>query len=534
MTTANGTNGHPPTLNADEWRRLESLVENAAVSRANFVRGLLDPRRNIDKECGYPESDIDAERLQHFYDRDAVASRVVEVLPKESWQVTPEVYEEEEGETVTAFEEAWDNLSRQLRGEQSHYQDEKGGAVWEYLIRADILSRVGRYGVILVGIDDGLRLSEPAKGIEELFSMPAQKGDAPADLTGVYSFSLNADAVSGRKLKYLRVFPESLASIVRFETNPTSPRYGQPVSYRLAFGDPTATTPAGTQPRSSAEVHWSRIVHVADNLRHSEVFGVPALQPVFNRLYDLKKIFGASGEGYWKSGIGTLVLETNPQLAGAAPRVDSAGVRDMVESLWYGLEKGLYLNQMSAKMLSPSITDPTPYINAQIEAICIQLGIPVRVFKGSERGELASSQDDAAWNDRLKARQCGYLTPRVIVPFVDRLIMLGVLPEPSGYSVYWPDLTSHSDGEKADVCTKKTAALAQYVQSGASEVVGEHDYLTRFQGFSDEEATAILEEADARQQEADAAAQQLAADQGYPPGFAPAPAADPNLAGVPE
>jgi hypothetical protein len=153
------------------------------------------------------------------------------------------------------------------------------------------------------------------------------------------------------------------------------------------------------------------------------------------------------------------------------------------------------LSGMSAKSVPPAVSDPTAHVNVQIEAVCIQLGIPVRVFKGSERGELASSQDDAAWNDRLRQRQRGYITPRIIVPFVDRLVGLGVLPEPEEYFVEWPDLDSQTDAEKAAVLAQRTGAYAAYVGGGVESVVPPLDYMTRFDGMDEEEAGTILEEA---------------------------------------
>jgi len=153
------------------------------------------------------------------------------------------------------------------------------------------------------------------------------------------------------------------------------------------------------------------------------------MRPVLNRLLDLQKIYGASAEGYWQAAFTGLSLETHPQLGGDVT-IDASDVRNQLENYVNSLQRYLALTGMSAHTLAPTVSDPSSQIDKHIEAICIQLGIPKRVFMGSERGELASSQDDASWNDRLKQRQNGYLTPRVIVPFVDRLISVGVLPEP--------------------------------------------------------------------------------------------------------
>ena len=150
---------------------------------------------------------------------------------------------------------------------------------------------------------------------------------------------------------------------------------------------------------------------------------------------------------------------------------------------------------MSAKTLSPTVADPKGHIEVQIEAICIQLAIPIRVFKGSERGELASSQDDMAWNDRLRQRQQEYITPCIIAPFVDRLISLGCLPEPKQYYIYWPDLTSQTAQEKAAIAVSRVDAMSKYVAGGIDALMSPADFYTKGMDFEEDEGESILENA---------------------------------------
>ena len=159
------------------------------------------------------------------------------------------------------------------------------------------------------------------------------------------------------------------------------------------------------------------------------------------------------------------------------------------------LQRWARLTGMSARPVAPTVVDPTPHINTQIEAICILIGVPKRVFMGSERGELASSQDAGMWNGRLKQRQQRYLTPRVIVPFIDRLILLGVLPEPGedGYRVSWPELEALSDKEQADIAKLRTEAFASYIAGNVENLILPLEYLTRIHNFDKEEVQAILE-----------------------------------------
>src|SRR5690606_42007529 len=70
---------------------------------------------------------------------------------------------------TTPFEMAWDQLGRSLKNNSWH-QDEEGNIIWEALARADTLSGIGHYGVILLGIDDGKELYRSEEHTSELQS----------------------------------------------------------------------------------------------------------------------------------------------------------------------------------------------------------------------------------------------------------------------------------------------------------------------------------------------------------------------------
>lgn len=548
---------------------LAGLAMNATSLRSDFMRNFMDPRRDVDDECGYPSNaaSIPSTFYRDLYEREPVAARIVQLMPKECWQKTPLVYETEDSGDVTPFEEAWDNLGKSLRGEQCWYQDEEGSPVWEYLRRADVLSGVGSFGVILLGLDDGRMLDQPADGavsmspdgrpmVGNTYEVPGveaqdrvvyERNMAPAVMNGnpkwdgtwnvrreayvnvqvankvapsqgghtfssgdrgaatprkpqtqwdddgttnelpasitessdwgtshnpkqpTKSKAVKADGTSPfqetadygkvgtdaqyagvqmgppqfpaadpsndeHKLLFMRVFDESLVQIVQYEANVANPRFGKPIMYRITLNDPRDQQSGIGLPMATVRVHWSRIIHLNDsssNPSSSEIFSPPRMRPVLNNVLALRKLYGGSAEGYWKSGCMPIYsLETVPQLGGDV-RVDYAQVKDQMEQMMNGLQKWGAFMGLQMKSIGPQIVDPTPQINVQLEAICIQLGCPVRVFKGSERGELASSQDDSSWNDRLRERQLNYLTPKVIVPFIDRLIQLGVLPAPT-------------------------------------------------------------------------------------------------------
>ena len=513
------------------------LINNLTSLRVDLFRKLFDPRRNIYDECGYPHGYIQPELFKELYERDAVGARVVEIMPKECWQCQPTVYEDADTETKTPFEEAWYDFGKSLLGEQSWFADEEASPVWEYLLRVDILSGIGQYGILFIALDDGKDLDQPAEVIKEENSVErlspgfeakkqqakkegkefdskldsrTKKPTANVDGTPInYSLTYNKEA-EPRKVMYIRAFPETQARVATVEANRTSPRYGLPVLYSITFNDqsnaPTGAIGAGLvsdggsvtgYTTHTVNVHWTRIIHIVDNWHQatsSEVASAPRQKSVLNHILALQKVYGASGEGYYKSGIPTAIIETHPSLGGDV-EVDKAATRAEIENMQNSMQKFLVLIGMTAKTLPPQLIDPTNFANTHIEAICIKGGYPVRIFKGSERGELASSQDDGTHNDRLRSRRTYHVTPRIIVPLINRLIALKVLPVPEKFSVWWPDLETQTPKDKAAVAQAMTQAITTYIEGQGEQLIAPIDFFTQLLGFREQEVKAWLERA---------------------------------------
>ncbi len=492
-------NGHAEKPDPVLTNRMREAVANVIETRTMFARQFLsrgfDPRRDVGKECGYPDTgSVDIQRLQALYDREPVAARVVELFPKECWKVEPLVYEEEDSETSTAFEESWDELGKSLRGIGWHEQ-EAGSIVWDYLQRLDVQCGIGNYGVMLLGFDDGLDLSVPVKGVEESGSAPLSKSNLAPSLNEPYRLSVNAAKTKGRKLLYVRVFPQTIASVVQWEVNPTSLRYGQPVMYQVEFNDYNSSVGVGNSVGGSKNVHWTRIIHVADNLGSSEVLGVPRMLPVLNPIMDVEKIRAASAEAYWKNAFLQIYLEMKPEFADL-PR-DTESLKEMMEAMMNSGQRYGAVEGYSVKSIPPTMVDPTAHFDTPVRAICIKLAVPQRIFEGSERGELASSQDADSWESRLKGRRNGFVTPRIIAPFVNRLIMVGVLQAPAeSYCVEWPEAEVLTPLEKVQMTLARTQALTAYISGGGENLVPPMDWLTRYDTFTEEEAEAILDAAE--------------------------------------
>lgn len=441
-------------------QNVEGLIEAQLLVRRSLFDQLLDPRHDIDRDCGYPE-EISITMYRLMYERDGISKRVVDVFPDESWAMYPEVIETPDPKQETEFEKAWEELVKKFN-------------LWHILHRADRLSGIGTFGVILLGLADGRNLEEPVDGINEYGEMTEG---------------------TEHKLLFIRPFDESVVRVDTRESNILNPRFGCPIYYTLTFRDVDllgiSAATSVTVGDITKKVHWSRLIHLADNRDMSEIYGTPRMKPVFNRLMDVRKVLSGSGEMFWKGAFPGMSFEFQPGVGDA--ELDTATVRDEMESYQQGLQRYLALTGMTAKMLAPQVADPTHHLDEQIKAICIALAVPLRIFTGTEEARLASSQDAKTWARRVGRRNYEYVSPMVVRPFVDRLIAFGILPVPEDYDVLWPDLSTVTDTEKAQIMLTKTQAMQSYVQGGCDILIPPNTYLQSILELAQEEIDQISE-----------------------------------------
>lgn len=462
------------------FNSVKQNVENAFISRSRLIQKLADTRRDINKECGYPEtSELDAELFRDYFDRWSFAARVVEVYPMESWKQQPSIFEDEDPDITTDFEQAFEDVSSSLTdlGEmENHYRSEdgRGNPLWSILKTADILSGIGHYGGLYFGyaLQDG----------EELSSEVVKNSKSPDDL------------LSARPLD------EPNMQIVSLESDTSNPRFGKPTSYNVTFDDIESSSGLMSTMRTQ-QVHHSRIVHLCDNRTTGAIIGIPRQRPVFNHILNLEKVYGGSGEMYWRGAFPGVTFETDPRVAGqlnidpnspqGKARLDS--IKNMIEQMMNGLQRYGLFDAITMKTHAPTVSSPKDQIEAEINAIAIKIATPKRILTGSERGELASSQDDTTWNNRLTERRYSYLSPFMISPVVNTLIHHGTLPKPKkGFTSVWEEPTSQSATEKADILLKRTQAMAAYIAGDVQEMMEPIDFLTREMGMNPVDAKDLL------------------------------------------
>ncbi len=457
-------------INLREFNVVNQAVLNAFTSRAQYLKNLMDPRRDIDEECGYPDL-IDVDQYKVMYLRNGIAQRVVDIWPDECWVQNPQICQTEEQDR-TEFETVWEDL-------------EEAYSLYSYLYRVDKLSGIAGYAVVLLGVNDGRPLEEPVDGLN------------------LETNEFNPNLQHG--INFIRVFDQQLAPISSFVTDTTNSRYGDPEYYNITFETLHSTSGDPYQSGSNTttqKVHWSRVIHIADNRLSSEVYGSSRQEPCWNYLYDLQKILGASGEGYWRGAFPGISLETQPGFED----IDKASVREEMEKYMNSLQRYIANVGVTAKTLTPNIQSPKDAFHTALQAISITTRIPMRILMGSEQGKLAADQDVGSLSKRIMTRQHHYLSPYVIRPFINRLIDLGTLPmvdknEMTGrylYYIKWSDINSPSDEQKSLNAAKWVEAVAKYIQSGADQLILPFRFLTHYMDFTPAEAEEIVAEAEGK------------------------------------
>lgn len=401
-----------------------------------------DGARDIYQALGYPQ-DISFDEYLGRYLRQDMAKAIIDRPVKATWQGELELVEPHESEE-TLFEKAWADLNRAL-------------GLKTILARLDRLTGIGEYGVLLLGLSD---VKNP-----DMFQYPVRGIDV--------------------ELVYMKPFSQKNATIYTWETDTKNPRYGKPLMYRIEVHDVNSGT------SQTNYVHYTRIIHITDDNLESEIYGTPRLQPVYNRLMDLDKIVGADAEMFWRGARPGFqgIVDKDFELS---PDVEEELITQFDE-YENKLRRLITLTGVKLEELKQTISDPTPHVSVIIQMISAQTGIPQRVLTGSERGELASTQDSSEWLTYVQSRRDDHAEPNIIRPLVTRLIEIGILPEPNeDYIVDWSDLFSMSEKAMVEIGKGRSNSIREYTTNPIAEAIMPPDaFLEVCLGLSTEKITLI-------------------------------------------
>jgi len=388
--------------------------------------------RDMTQALGY-KPDLSAEDYAARYARNGVSNRLINIFPKATWAAGCEILEIEDPFKITPFEQEILDLDEKI-----HF--------WNAFLRADVLAGLERYSVLVIG----------APG-----AMDSPLPDGGGSLDGI---------------AYLMPYRESHARIQQTVNDPKNPRFGQAEIYKIShlqegiLGQGTTTV--------DRDVHWSRVLHIVHEKLDSNLYGPPDLENVWNYLDDLDKVVGGGSEAFWKTVYQGMQLDIDPEMD-LTPEAKQ-DLSDQIDEFEANLRRVFRTRGVKASTLGASATDFSPQAEAIINLICATKGIPKRIFMGSERGELASAQDKASWDDEIDDRREQFAWPAVVKPFVDRLIEKNYISKPAAkFFVRWPERNKMTVPEKAVVAQR----LASLNKNMGVAVVGPDDLRDKILGW---------------------------------------------------
>ena len=376
----------------------------------------FDGKRDLYATFGY-RSSISAADLMFKYQRQDIATRIVEADPRACWASPPKPIADE------AFEKAWQDVVSRTD-------------MFHHIYRLDNMVGMFSYGVLLLGFDDGKDLNTP---LEE---------------------------GSSKKLNFVQPYSEVSVEIKEFERDSNSPLFAMPKIYtiraqNIQFGSRQVFR---SEPIS---VHASRVIHVAENTLESTVYGNPRLIRVFNLLDDVLKTIGGAAETYWLSGSKGLQADIDKEME-LTPE-DAETLADEIEEYQHQLRRFIRTRGVTIKDLGGKVADPRGVFSTQIALISSSTGIPQRILLGAEAGQLASAQDRANWAVRVEERREIFAKPIILNPLVRRLVFAGVIPVPEKLAWKWPDAFKQSPLERAQTSAQRARTLANVSKALSDE-----------------------------------------------------------------
>jgi hypothetical protein len=379
-------------------RQLASVVTSRAglAAKAGVTFG---GDRELYEALGYKEN-LETSDHRSRYERDGIASQIVDAFPKATWRGDIKVVDDINPEVITPFQEEWEALEERLK-------------IFSILLRGDKLAGLGQFSVILLGV--------------------------PGDLASPISSIGSSD-----KLFYLTAYSQLDVTVDTYNEDNQNIRFGQPETYKF-------TRLGSGEDQEERIVHYTRIIHIADNVIDEISKGVPRLQQPWNRLDDLDKVTGGGSEAFWLRAHQGYQVDLEPDIE--LNDDEQAALSTEIDSFINKQRRVVQTRGVKMNSLGSDVANFAEQADSILTQISGGTGIPKRILLGSERGELASTQDRENWNERVGDRRLQFAEPFILRPFIDRLIEFNALPKPTDdkYTIVWPKMQSTSQKEKAEI-----------------------------------------------------------------------------------
>lgn len=383
------------------------------------------------QDYGYPEQ-ISFERHWNMYRRNGIAKRGIQAPVDECWRDDPILVD---GEDPDEAEEVGNGNTKFIRDIEWL---NKNLQLFKRLKAADLRQRVGRYGGLIFQVRGESSEADWVKPLGRI-----------------------------RRTQLVRAIPayEGQLEVGEHETNPTSERYGMPITYNYNEANVGGRSEQATR---SVVIHWTRVVTLAEDADDGSIYGIPANEAGFNDLLNLEKIIGASAEGAWKNAAQKLIFKDNLGADGGELGPDEVDAQDeAIAAFSENLDKQLVIGGMDVQNMQSSLQSPKDPFDIALSSYSASVNQPHKILIGAQTGRLASDEDGNAWLRYCQSR-CENWCSDAVRAVIDWLLEHGVITPPAsgGYSVHWGDLLAPSDADKLDIVDKMATINQKLIAMG--------------------------------------------------------------------
>lgn len=336
---------------------------SALLSRLGLSRlaGLMfGDRRKTYEVFGYPQN-LTFSHLLAKYQRQDLASRIVDMPPEEMWAHPPTLTE------MRGVKEKWEEFVSKTM-------------LWQRVIQADKLLSFGPLAILWVGM----------------------RGDSKAPAPQISSLD---------DVLYVQAYGGDNVKIKMYEDNTQNPRYGQPTLYQVQVGPENQTR--------TVEVHHSRLVHIVDRPLQGLMYGEPRLAQIYNVLDDLLKVGGGAAEMFWLTANRGMQIDVDKEMQ--LQQGDAEALQDELDEFQHQLRRYIRTRGVKITTLGSDVADPTGVFSTLLAILAGSTSIPQRILTGAEAGQLASEQDRANWADYMERRRRVFGEPYIIRPIFQLL-----------------------------------------------------------------------------------------------------------------
>lgn len=370
--------------------------------------------RDIYPIYGYTRTRSYTDYFQYYRLND-YANRVIEALPKSCWRDGVEVKDQNNEDVLV-------NEIKILN---------KAGQMFKRLESADILNRIGDFSVLYVGVPDGE--DSPLKPL----------GTSTSDKLNQVFFS---------------AFSEDGVVITEYNKDILSPRFGKPEIYSLQKRSDQRTGDKIAQVTKPIQVHWSRIIHLAEGSLDDGIVGMSALSPILNRIKDLDKSIGGAAEAYFRNARGKLAFKVGKDFSGFKNDADKAAFDTAAAAFTNNWQDQINLVGMDITNIETPHADPKNTVLVALQAIAAQTGMSIRQLTGEGAGQFAGNEDKATW-DQLVADRQNHDCECWMVNLFEILTKANMLEYKDTYVIEWPEIQALNEKDRSEVNSKNASAF---------------------------------------------------------------------------